>query len=239
VNHSHGPRVGGYLHSHYYGVPGDIDTCKQSRRDLYMPTSVFSQDGVVVCHSWAAAMYKGRAASYFSTKGGAAVLRAFDTEPGLLAYARLSTPSIADRPAVVPYIRSQLQQHDILDENNLDGTFHNPIQYQGLEIGRATPMLFNYNRESQARTPWTLSPDPEIREDIQDPTDIITGREIAVAPSLPPINSDDDSKILMTSSSATYSVTEERERSKDRLASPDLKSRHCPMEIRRPLAGGR
>jgi hypothetical protein len=83
-------------------------------------------------------------------------------------------------------------------------------------------MLFNYNRKSQVRIPWTLSPDPEIREDIQDPTDPITGREIAVDPSPPPVNSDDDSKISKTSSSATYSVAEERERSKDRLSRLDI-----------------
>jgi hypothetical protein len=45
-----------------------------------------------------------------------------------------------------------------------------------------------------------------------------------VAPLLqqPPINGDDDSKISKSSSSATYSVTEERERSKDRLARLDI-----------------
>jgi hypothetical protein len=74
VTQSCAPCVGGYLHPHCYGVPGDIDTCRQSRRGLYMPTSVFAQDGVVICRSWAAATYKGRAASYFSTKGGAVVL---------------------------------------------------------------------------------------------------------------------------------------------------------------------
>jgi hypothetical protein len=222
VSQSRGPRIGGYLHPHCYGVPGDIDTCKQSRRALYMPTSVFAQDGVVICRSWAAAMYKGRAASYFSTKGGAVVLRAFDTEPGLLAYARLSTPFVADRPAVVPYIRSQLLYHDILDKNDMEGTFRDPIQYQGLAIGKKAPILFHYNRESQQRTPWTPShpPNPVISGELDDPTDMIAGREIAVAspePQIPPPQGNDDSKVSK-SSSATYSVSEERERSKDRLA---------------------
>jgi hypothetical protein len=120
----------------------------------------------------------------------------------------------------VPYIHSQLLHYDILDENDLEGTFRDPIKYQGLEIGRITPMLFTYNRESQQQTPWTLSPDPEIRGDIQeDPTNIITGREIAVAP--PILSHDDDSKMSKTSS-ATYSVSEECERSKDRLARLDI-----------------
>jgi hypothetical protein len=85
-------------------------------------------------------------------------------------------------------------------------------------------MVFNYNRESQKRTPWTLSnsPDPVIQEDLDDPTDTITGREIDVEPSpQPPTKGDDESKISK-SSSATYSVTEEREWSKDRLAQLDI-----------------
>jgi hypothetical protein len=108
----------------------------------------------------------------------------------------------------------------------MEGTFRDPIQYQGLEIGKKTPIIFHYNRESQQRTPWTPShpPDPVISGELDDPTDMIADREIAVAspePQIPPPHGDDDSKVSK-SSSAIYSVSEERERSKDRLARLDI-----------------
>jgi hypothetical protein len=189
-----------------------------------MPTSVFAQDGVVICRSWAAATYKGRAASYFSMKGGAVVLRAFDTEVGLLAYARLSTPSVAKRPAVVPYLRSQLHHHDILDENDLKGQFRESFEYQGLNIGKQTPMLFQYDRVNQEWTPWAMSPlDPIIRvDDSPEPHDM-AGRDITINPETPTPCQDGASK-SSKESSFSFSITKERERSKDRLARLDVRA---------------
>jgi hypothetical protein len=194
-----------------------------------MPTSVFAQDGVVICRSWAAATYKGRAASYFSTKGGAVVLWAFDTEVGLLTYARLSTPSVAERPAVVPYLRSQLNHHDILDENDLEGQFRDSFQYQCMEIGKQTPMLFHYDRVTQERTPWAPPPsDPVIlpsdhvtRNDAESELNDLAGRRITIIPE-PPTPGQDDASKSSKESTSSFSITEERERSKDRLARLDV-----------------
>jgi hypothetical protein len=74
VQQSRGPRVGGFLHPYCYGVPGEFDTCESSRHAVYMPTSVFEEDGIIVASSWAAATYRGRAASWFGVKGGAVIM---------------------------------------------------------------------------------------------------------------------------------------------------------------------
>jgi hypothetical protein len=69
VQQSRGPRIGGFLHPYCYNVPGEFDKCKSSRHVVYMPTSVFEEDDVIVSSSWAAAAYRGRAASWFGIKG--------------------------------------------------------------------------------------------------------------------------------------------------------------------------
>jgi hypothetical protein len=66
---SRGPRVGGFLHPACYGVPGDNDTTKASRQAVYVPTTVFDGDGLIITSSYSAAYYRGRSASYLARGG--------------------------------------------------------------------------------------------------------------------------------------------------------------------------
>jgi hypothetical protein len=63
---SRGPQAGGFLHPSCYGIPGDNDTTKASRQAFYVPTTVFDGDGLIITLSYAAAYYRGRAASFLS-----------------------------------------------------------------------------------------------------------------------------------------------------------------------------
>jgi hypothetical protein len=137
------PRVGGFLHPHCYGVPGHINSCKRSNQPFYLVLHTFEGDGVVLCQSWASALYRGRAASHFS-RGGQITMKDFPTEMAVLEAARLTTPTVVKVPELVPYIRSQLEHLEMVDDMDLQGVIHDPIVINNQPIGRTTPQLYSY-----------------------------------------------------------------------------------------------
>jgi hypothetical protein len=227
--------VGGFLHLHCYGVPGHLDTCKQSQKAYYLVLHTFEGDGTVVCQSYAAALYPGRAASHFS-RGGQITMRGSPTEEAALASARLHTPSVIKHPALVPYIQDQLEYLEMVDDADINGTIHDPITIEGQHVGRHTPQLFSYNIESHVETLWNAPSDdimpisaehiiqvdlgphadspPSVPRDIQE-TSLGLPR---LTTTRPPSTADS----ISSSSHSNYSTSEERERSKDRLKSIDL-----------------
>jgi hypothetical protein len=83
-------------------------------------------------------------------------------------------------------------------------------------------MLFRYDRVSQERTPWSMPPsDPVIRVDVNSEPHDLAGRDITINPETPTPGQDDVSK-SSKESSFSFSITEERERSKDQLARLDV-----------------
>jgi hypothetical protein len=83
-------------------------------------------------------------------------------------------------------------------------------------------MLFRYDRISQERTPWAMPPlNPVIRIDVDSDLNDLAGRDITITPETPTPGQYDVSK-SSKESSFSFSITEERERSKDRLARLDV-----------------
>jgi hypothetical protein len=147
------PRVGGFLHPHFYGVPGHLDTCKQSHQAYYLVMHTFEGGGTVICRSWASAYYQGRAASHFS-RSGPITMKGHYTENAVLASVQLTTPSVVKRPEVVPYLHDQLAYFDMLENPDIPGTIHDPVTIDGRTIERTSPQLFRYNPESHSETLW-------------------------------------------------------------------------------------
>jgi hypothetical protein len=115
---SRGPRVSGFLHPACYGIPGANDTTKGSCQAVYVPTTVFEGDGLLVTSSYAAAYYQGRAASYLAWGGISNPVRAFPSQAAAQAFFRHTAPQTVTLPAVVPYLGQQLEFLDLLVESN-------------------------------------------------------------------------------------------------------------------------
>jgi hypothetical protein len=82
-------------------------------------------------------------------------MKAFSSEAALLAYARISSPAVVARPAIVPYIRLQLEGLDMLVEEDSPGTMYDSTKVKGEVMGKQPSQLYRYNRESRADSIWT------------------------------------------------------------------------------------
>jgi hypothetical protein len=227
------PRIGGFLHPHCYGVPGHLDTCKRSQKAYYLVLHTFEGDSTIVCQSYAAALYRGRAASHFS-RGGQITMRGFPTEEAALDSARLHTPSVVKYPALVPYIKEQLEHLEMVDDADINETIHDPATIKGQRVGRHTPRLFAYNVEPHAETLWKapsnmpISADHIIQVELRPPkySPPAVPREIQEQslgiPRLTTARPSSTADSISSSSHSNYPTSEERERSKDRLKSIDL-----------------
>ena len=149
-----GPVVAGFLHPHCYGVPGIIDTKKSSRQNFYVPIYVCDSEGPIITTSHAAAYYRGILAGHFST-GRRALnpLRGFSTLKEASAAINNNRPVSVPLPGVVPYIRDQLLAFDLYQDGD-DGTFHDPVVFDGIEMGRKTPKLFHYFTGTETPVLW-------------------------------------------------------------------------------------
>jgi hypothetical protein len=205
---SRSPRIGGFLHPSCYAVPGTNNTTKASRQAYYVPTTVFEGDGLIITLSHAAAYYRGRAASHLGQGGIANPVRAFPTQAAAKLFFQNSSPRAVTLPALVPYIRHQLEDLDILQEHDDGLAPSNPITVKGAKVGRTTLMLYPFNGDPYTRSQWSPSPpeDPHIRP-INDVPDLIQEDSVSTISTAP---------TTMTTHSI-YSTTEERKRSKDRM----------------------
>jgi hypothetical protein len=235
------PRVGGFLHPHCYGVPGHIDTCKRSQKGVYLVLHTFEGDGTVICPSYAAALYRGRAASHFSHRGQI-TMKGFPTEEAVLLTAHLHTPTVSKHPKLVPYIQAQLEHLEMVDDADISGVLHDPVVIDGRHMSRTSPLLFSYDPDSQVETLWQVSSalDDQITTsqiiqvelpehlELADllPDNVPVPRDIREPPKAsPPVALFPRLSTTGSVSSAShsqYSTSEERERSKERLTSLDL-----------------
>jgi hypothetical protein len=216
------PRVGGFLHPHYYGVPGHIDSCQRSNQPFYLVLHTFEGDGVVLCQSWAPALYRGHAASHFS-RGGQITMKGFPTELAVFEAARLTTPTVVKVPELVPYIRSQLKHLEMVDDMDLQGVIHDPIVINNQPIGRTTPQLYSYNPESHKERLWEMPTDTNIADSHLIPVELV-GRPSPIPDAVPREIQDPQLATTDSLSSASHShlsSSEERKRSNERLKAAD------------------
>jgi hypothetical protein len=233
------PRVGGFLHPHCYGVPGHINTCKKSQRPYYLVRHTFEGGGTVICRSWASAYYYGRATSHFS-RGGPITMKSHLTDRDVLQAARLTTPTVVKRPIIIPYLREQLACLDMLDEDDLDGTVHDPVTISGQVTGHTVPRLFSYKVETLWQAPGDAT-GPHFQVPIAASLIVGVGLTLTCLLAGPPSNipsgpGSDHPELrsaaplwipstvdsLASSSGSLYSSSEERDRSKDCLKSLDI-----------------
>jgi hypothetical protein len=229
------PHVGGFLHPHCYGgVPVHIDKCKRSHKAHYIVLHTFKGDGVMVCQLYAAALYRGQAASHFS-RVGQIMMKGFSTKQAALQSVRLTTPSVVKTPSLVSYIQSQLEHLEMLEENDLHGIIHDPVTINGRSTGRTTPLLYTYNLESHDETLWeepsdddevSISPGHIIRVELSGrPPDsphssAVNGPDPHErVPEVIPSTGNSISSHSTCSSEEERERSEEHERSKDRLRS--------------------
>jgi hypothetical protein len=214
---SRGPRVGGFLHPSCYGIPGANDTTKASRQAFYVPTTVFDGDGLIITSSYAAAYYRGRAASFLSRGGIANPVRAFATQAAAKAFFRNTAPQTVVLPSVVPYIQSQLEHLDLFDDTDGGPSPYDPITAGTTIVGRNTPALYKFDGDLRTTDVWKPSPPP---------TPYIPVDSTCHPDDLDSTISTTASTASISTSSSTYSSSEERERSKDRMT--DLKISPLP-----------
>lgn len=151
---SRGPRLGGFLHPSCYGIPGEhASVNKKSHQNYYVPTSVFQNDGLIITESYATAFFRGCAAS-----GVGNPLKAFHTLTEAKAHLRRCAPQTVSLPALVPYISSQLEQFDLLDDGDGAPSPLDPITVAGQIRGRQTPMLYPATGDFQTQSPWDPTP---------------------------------------------------------------------------------
>jgi hypothetical protein len=232
-------------------VPGLQNTQEASRQEVYLPTTVFDGDGIISATSWVAAFYRGQYTSQFSPKGGMIPMKAFHSEQDLLIYARHSSPAVVARPAIVPYINSQLEALDMLLEEDATGTMWEPIKAKGMLVGKKTPQLYTYNLEARTDTIWkgpstdgTFIPAAPIRSTnthsiaefgVWDDTDIPDEVNSGIGGSLTSISGSLPTPVLsiVASSSSTASQTctssEERDRRTER-AKADVPPLPCAAQ---------
>jgi hypothetical protein len=209
---SRGPRIGGFLHPACYGIPSANNTTKGSRQAVYVPTPVFEGDGLILTSSYAAAYYRGRSASYLARGGISNPVRAFPSQTAAQKFFQNTVPQTVTLPAIVPYIRQQLEHLDLFVETKSGRSPLDPITVEGNAVGRATPALFPFlSSDIHSRCPWSPSPPP-------DPF-------IHPGPNCLPDNSlstmSTTASTVKSTATSTLSNSKERKRSKDRMT--DLK----------------
>jgi hypothetical protein len=177
-----------------------------------------------MCQSWASALYRSRVASHCSG-GGQITMKGFPTEMAVLNAARLTTPTGIKVPALVPYIRSQLEHLEMVNDMNLQGVIHDPIVINNQPIGRTTPQLYMYNPESHEERMWEMLTDMNIADSHLIPVELMCTAPSPIPDAVPREIQDPRLATTDSLSSASHShlsSSEERKRSNERLKSADV-----------------
>ena len=168
-----GPRVGGFLHPIFYGVPGNHSqgNCASSGRVIYVPGNVFDDDGGIMINSYAGAYFCGRSGQ-FGAIWSQGVCRKFDTIGQARRHLHECPPVSAPQPAIVPYLAHQLMGFDIFTAADKQGVLPDLMTGDdNLPYGRTTPMLYPYLGDKRTNIPWdpfamdTLGSEPEDLDD--------------------------------------------------------------------------
>jgi hypothetical protein len=218
---SRGPRIGSFLHPSCYGVSGEHDGInKKSHQAYYVPTSVFNHDGLIITQAYAQAFARGRNTASGTSGGGIGMnpLKAFHTLTEAKSYLRSCTPHTVPIPALVPYIASQLDALDLLDDGDSGTSPLDPIRVGTQVRGQLAPMLFPADTgASHTQTVWCPARPALPTTEISIPDDAPT--PVQQCPHSPVPSAVTDSSDATTVTSSLFSVTDERERSKDRMES--------------------
>jgi hypothetical protein len=205
---SRGPGIGGFLHPSCYGIPGANNTTKASRQAFSVPTMVFDGEGLIIILSYAAAYYRGRAASFLSRGEIANPVCAFATQAAAKAFFGNTAPQTVVLPSVAPYIQSQLEHLDLFDDTDGGPSPYGPITAGTTIVGRNTPALYKFDGDLRTTDVWNPSPPP---------TPYIPVNSICHPDDLDSTLSTMASTASVSTSSSTYSGSEEWEHSKDRM----------------------
>jgi hypothetical protein len=147
-------------------------------------------------------------------------VRAFATKSAAKEFFQNASPPAVILPAVVPYIHQQLEYLDLYQDLGGGVSPHDPIRVDGFMIGRNTPALYPFEGEIHQKDPWTLVPPiPTYLSPAPYPDD----------PALDNCAPEDSLSTMSTTAStvsSSFSTTEERERSKNRMK--DLKISSLP-----------
>jgi hypothetical protein len=214
-----GPRIGSFLHPSCYGVPGSHEGVnKKSHQAYYVPTSVFQHDGIIITQAYAQAFARGRAASGSSGGGmGMNPLKAFHNLAEAKSYLRTCTQHTVAIPEVVPYISAQLEELDLLDDGDSGPAPVDPIPIANTTRGRHVPMLSPARGGTQTQILWAPTRQPPTPE-IHIPDHSVAARSCPPSP-VPSAVTEVGDDTTATATSSMFSVTDERERSKDRMES--------------------
>jgi hypothetical protein len=168
-----GPRVGGFLHPIFYGVPGNHSqgNCASSGGAIYVPGNVFDDDGGIMINSYAGAYFRGRSGQFGAIRSQG-VCRKFDTIGQARRHLHECPPVSAPQPAIVPYLAHQLMGFDVFTAADKQGVLPDLMTGDdNLPYGRTTPMLYPYLGDKHTNIPWdpfamdTLGSEPEDLDD--------------------------------------------------------------------------
>jgi hypothetical protein len=135
-------------------------------------------------------------------------LKAFHSLAEAKRYLSSCTVQTTTLTALVPYIAAQLAELDLLDDGDAGHSPRDPIQVGKQIRGRNVPMLFPADEDFRTQQQWCPSHEP--------PTPEISIPAMDSKSSASVVTEVDDEP---TVTSSLFSVTDERERSKDRMES--------------------